>query len=85
MKFKSVQVNMKHVSYATEQSWCYIKFFKKKKKNVHILYFCCLATNLLDIFINTRLCVTLVTILVKDILQIVWLCTTDCNKDFFIY
>ena len=38
VKFKSVQVNMKHVLYATEQSWCYIKFFKRKTKYAYSLF-----------------------------------------------
>ena len=46
---------------------------------MHILRFGCLATDLLDFFINSLLCVAMVTELVNDILQNIWLCATDCN------
>ena len=42
-----------------------------------ILNFGCLATDLLDFFINTLFCVAMVTILVKDIPQNVSLCAAD--------
>ena len=46
---------------------------------MHILRFVCLATDLLDFFINSLLCVAMVIELVNDNLQNVWLCATDCN------
>ena len=46
---------------------------------MHILRFGCLATDLLFFFINSLLCVAMVTELVNDILQNIWLCATDCN------
>ena len=47
---------------------------------VHNLYFGCLATDLLDFFfINTLLCVAMVTMLVKDIPQNVSLRAADYN------
>ena len=46
---------------------------------MHILYFGCLATNLLDFFINTQLKVAMVTVLAMYILQKVWLCVAECN------
>ena len=46
---------------------------------MHILYFGCLATDLLIFFINTLLCVAMVTMLAKDILENVWLYAADCN------
>ena len=46
---------------------------------MHIFYFGCLATNSLDFFINTLLCVAMVTILAMYILQKVWICATYCN------
>ena len=51
-----------------------------EEPNMHILYFGCLATKLLDLFINTLLCVAMVTMLAKDILKSVLLCAADCNK-----
>ena len=55
---------------------------------MHILRFGCLATDLLDFFIISLLTVAMVTELVNDILQNVWLCATDCyqcnmNKTLF--
>ena len=47
---------------------------------MHIRYFGCLATNLLDLFINTPLCVVMVTMLAKYILQKVGLCVADCKQ-----
>ena len=47
---------------------------------MHILYLGCLATNLVDFLINPLLCVAMVTKLVKDILQNVWLYAADCNQ-----
>ena len=44
---------------------------------MYILYFGCLATRF---FINPLLCVTMVTMLVKDIPQDVWLCAMDCYQ-----
>ena len=46
---------------------------------MHILRFSCLATDLLCFFINSLLCVAMITELVNDILQNIWLCATDCN------
>ena len=46
---------------------------------MHIRYFGCLATKLLIFFINTQLCVAMVTMLAMYILQKVWLCVVDCN------
>ena len=46
---------------------------------MHTLYLGCLATNLADFLINPLLCVAMVTMLVKDILQTVWLYAPDCN------
>ena len=46
---------------------------------MHNLYFGCLATNLLDFFINNLLCVAMVTMLVKDIAQNVSLRAADYN------
>ena len=48
---------------------------------MHILYFTCLATDLLDFFFkkNTLLYVAMVTMLVKDTLQNVSLCAAYCN------
>ena len=50
----------------------------KQEPTMYILRFGCLATDLL-FFINSLLCVAMVTYLVNDILQNVWLCATDCN------
>ena len=47
---------------------------------MHNLYFGCLATDLLDFFINTLLCVAMATMLVKDISQDVSLRAADYNK-----
>ena len=44
------------------------------------LYFGCLATDLLNFFINTLLCVAMVTMLVNDIPQNVLLCAAECYK-----
>ena len=44
---------------------------------MHILRFGCLATDLLFFYINSLL--AMVTELVNDILQNIWLCATDCN------
>ena len=52
----------------------------KQEPNMHILRFGCLATDLLDFFRNSLFCVAMVTELVNDILQNIWLCATDCNK-----
>ena len=41
----------------------------KEELIMHILYFGCLATDLLDFIINTLLCIAMVTMLVKDIPQ----------------
>ena len=46
---------------------------------MHILYFGCLATNLLDFFINTLLCVAMVTMLAMYILQKVCFCAAGYN------
>ena len=46
---------------------------------MHILYFGCLATNLLDFFINTLLCVAMVTMLGMNILKNARSCAADCN------
>ena len=43
------------------------------------LYFGCLATDLLDFFIYTLLCVAMVTVLVKDVPQNVSLRAADYN------
>ena len=51
----------------------------KQELIMHNLYFGCLATDLLDFFINTLLCVAMATMLVKDIAQNVLLCAADCN------
>ena len=45
---------------------------------MHILYFGCLATDLLDFFVNTLLCVAMVTMSVKDIPQNVSLSAAYC-------
>ena len=45
---------------------------------MHTLYFGCLATDLHDFFIDTLLCVAMVTILVKDIPQNVSLSAAYC-------
>ena len=55
---------------------------------MYILYFGCLATNILDFFINTLLCVAMVTKSAMHILQNVCLCAADCylgymNKTLF--
>ena len=44
---------------------------------MHILYCGCLATDLLDFYKYTTLR-TMVTMLVNDILQNVWLCAAEC-------
>ena len=49
---------------------------------MHILYFGCQATNLLVFFINTLLCVAMVTMLAMYILQNVCLFAADCNLDY---
>ena len=46
---------------------------------MHILYLGCLATILVDFLTNPLLCVAMITMLVKDILQNVWLYAADCN------
>ena len=46
---------------------------------MYILYFGCLATNLLDFFINTLLRVAMVTELAMFILRKVSLCAAGCN------
>ena len=46
---------------------------------MHILYFGCLATDILDFFINILLCVAMVTMLVKEIPPNVSICAADCN------
>ena len=51
----------------------------KEELIMHNLYFGCLATDLLDFFINTLLCVAMVTMLVKDIPQKVSLRAADFN------
>ena len=51
----------------------------KQKLNMHNLYFGFLATDFLDFFINTLLCVAMVTMLVKDIPPNVSLDAADCN------
>ena len=45
---------------------------------MHILYCGCLATDLLDFFINTLFCIAMVTMLVKDIPQNVSLSAAYC-------
>ena len=50
----------------------------KQELIMHNLYFGCLATNFLDFFINTLLCVAMVTMLVKDIPPKVSLRAADC-------
>ena len=55
---------------------------------MHILYFGCLATDLLDFFINTLLCVAMVTMWVKNNPQNVSLSAAYChevymNRTFF--
>ena len=52
----------------------------KQELIMHNLYFGCLAKDLLDFFINTLLCVAMVTMLVKDIPQNVLLPAADCDK-----
>ena len=47
---------------------------------MNILYFGCLATDLLDFFIDTLLCVSMVTMLVKDIPQNVSLSAAYCYQ-----
>ena len=49
---------------------------------MYILYFGCLATNLLDFFINTLLCVAMVSKLAMHILQKVCLCAADYNLGY---
>ena len=49
---------------------------------MHIRYFGCLATYLLDLFINTPLCVSMEPMLAMYILQNVWLCVADCNYGY---
>ena len=51
----------------------------KQELIMHNLYFGCLATDLVDFFINTLLCVAMVTMLVKDIPQNVSLRAVDSN------
>ena len=46
------------------------------------LYFGCLATNLLDFFINTLLCVAMVTKLAMYILQKACSYAADCNLGY---
>ena len=46
---------------------------------MHILCFGCQLDSL-DFFINTLLCVAMVTMLMKSILPNVWLFAADCNK-----
>ena len=46
---------------------------------MHNFQFGCLETDLLDFFINTLLCVAMVTILIKDIPQNVSLRAADYN------
>ena len=50
----------------------------KEDPIMHILYFGYLATDLLD-FYQTPVCVAMVTILAKDILQIVRFSAAYCN------
>ena len=62
--------------------------FIKEEQNMHILYFGCLATNLLDFFKNILLCVAMVTMLAMYVLQKIGLCAADCyigymNKTMF--
>ena len=47
---------------------------------MHIIYFGCLAANLLDLFKSTLLCIAMVTMLEMFILQKVSLCAADCYK-----
>ena len=49
---------------------------------MHIFYFGCLATNLLNFFINTLLCVAMVTMLAMYILQQMWLRAADWNLGY---
>ena len=49
---------------------------------MYILYFGCLATNLLVFFINTLLCVAMVTKLAMYILQKVCLCAAGYNLGY---
>ena len=49
---------------------------------MHILYFGCPATNLLVFFINTLLCVAMVTVLAMYILQKLCLCVAGCNLGY---
>ena len=49
---------------------------------MHILYFGCLATNLLNFFIYTLLCVAMVTKLAMHILQKVCLCAAGYNLGY---
>ena len=44
---------------------------------MHNFYFGCLATDLL-FFINTLLCIAMVTMIVKDIPQNILLCAANC-------
>ena len=46
---------------------------------MHILNLGHLATNLVRFLINPLLSIAMVTLLVKDILQNVWLYAADCN------
>ena len=52
---------------------------------MHILYFGCLATDLLDFFINTLLCVVMVTMLVNDIPQNVSLPAAYCDNQNYVH
>ena len=49
---------------------------------MYIFYFGCLATKVLDFFINTLICVAIVTNLAMYILQGVCLCAADCNLSY---
>ena len=50
----------------------------KDEPDMHILYFGCVATDLLEFFIDALLCVAMVTMLVKDIPQNVSLSAANC-------
>ena len=63
---------------SNEQSKCYIKCYKRRTKYTYPLFW--LPSNQFTrFFINTLLCVAMVTMLAMYILQKVWLCAADYN------
>ena len=74
---------------STEQSKCYIKFYKRRTKYAYPLFW--LPSNQFTrFFIYTLLCVAMVTMFAMHIIQKLCLCVADCklgytNKILFTY